>query len=621
MIPNIEIGAGQVPRGSEPGDPQSPPDEDPETWEESEAEILSENDWEDNDFETDAFNEGMMIRIPSSRKWDRKLRMVTSSKPGYNIYTSGEPLVPNTQPEIWTEVTRDNQVLELNMSADNDILAPWIVRGPIAELGIPPENVTDQPSSGTNESNMLQHQSEVTIPIQPKLAADPLDLNPSHGSESVAGQHQNPHAVSTNPELPKDDSSDEILSRQQDPSNPSQKLDPWEDQVLLSFLQQGCYPREATTEERRKLRRRARPYSWNGHMMQVQHRGRKMKIPRPRERPGILRSCHHQALHAGITKTQQAIMKAKYYWPKLHTDVKRLIASCDVCQKVNPTFFITPKLVQNPAPRAFGRWGIDLLCSFSHHQWAKYCIVAIDYFTKWVELGALASRTSAVVAAWIEDNVICRFPYPDEIITDQGAEFGGHTHLMLKAYSIRHRKARPRHPQSNGLVERCNRTIKQRMHAALTENPQCTWDQLIQRVAMSIRTTSQSSTGLSPFELTFGRVPRLILDADLHQSGTDPNETLLITRDRLEQYENQARNRIKQAQIRQQRGHERKGGRKRVKVGDLVLVRKRPDCRQDLTVDGPYKVTKIDQKHSKIRVPDCPRGEWVTLDDAAPYRA
>ena len=155
MIPNIEIGAGQALRGSEPGDPQSPPDKDPGTWEESEAEIPSENDWEDNDFETDAFNEGMMIHIPSSRKWDRKLRMVTSSKPGYNIYTSEEPLVPSTQPEIWTEVIRDNEVLELTMSADNDMLAPWIVRGPIAELGAPPENVIDQPSSGTNESNML----------------------------------------------------------------------------------------------------------------------------------------------------------------------------------------------------------------------------------------------------------------------------------------------------------------------------------------------------------------------------------------------------------------------------------------------------------------------------------
>ena len=44
MIPNFEIGAGQVPKGSEPGDLQSPPEKDPEIWEESEAEILSEND-------------------------------------------------------------------------------------------------------------------------------------------------------------------------------------------------------------------------------------------------------------------------------------------------------------------------------------------------------------------------------------------------------------------------------------------------------------------------------------------------------------------------------------------------------------------------------------------------
>ena len=345
-----------------------------------------------------------------------------------------------------------------------------------------------------------------------------------------------------------------------------------------------------------------------------------MRIPRPREREIILRNYHEQVVHVGIAKTKQAIMIAEYFWPKMHADVERYLSSCEICQKASPTFFLTPKLVQTPAPRAFGRWGIDLICSLPHYPWAKYCIVAIDYFTKWVELGALASRDSAVVAAWIEDNVLCRFPYPDEIITDQGSEFGGHTHMMLQAYSIRHRKARPRHPQSNGLAERCNQTVEERIIAALAEAPQCTWDQILQRVARGLRTTCQSSTGLSPYELAMGRTPRLILDPDIHPMEEGRTETLLVERERLEKYKALARERIKQAQIRQQRSHEQKGGRKRAKVGDLVMIRKRPGNKYDLRVDGPYKILEVNESLFKIRVEGWTKGNCMTLDDAAPYK-
>jgi hypothetical protein len=100
----------------------------------------------------------------------------------------------------------------------------------------------------------------------------------------------------------------------------------------------------------------------------------------------------------------------------------------------------------------------------------------------------------------------------------------------------------------------------------------------------------------------------------------DSGETLLIPRKRLEKFEALAREHIKQAQLRQQRAHARKGGRKMVKIGDLVSVRKRPRDRKDIIVDGPYKVLEISEEDSKIRVEGCPRGDWVALDDAAPYR-
>ena len=53
----------------------------------------------------------------------------------------------------------------------------------------------------------------------------------------------------------------------------------------------------------------------------------------------------------------------------------------------------------------------------------KFIIVAVDYFTKWVEAKALASTTSTVVKRFIWEQIICRFGLPLRIITDNGTNF------------------------------------------------------------------------------------------------------------------------------------------------------------------------------------------------------
>ena len=139
-------------------------------------------------------------------------------------------------------------------------------------------------------------------------------------------------------------------------------------------------------------------------------------------------------------------------------------------------------------------------------------------------------------------------------------------------------------------------------------------------MARSLRTTSQSSTQLTPYELAFGHTPRLIQDLDRDQQDVDPSERLLVPRDKLEKYKKVAREKIRDAQRRQQRAHARKGGRRTAKVGDLVMARKRPRDRHDISVDGPYKVTMVDEIRYRLRVEGCPRGQWVALSDATPYR-
>ena len=63
------------------------------------------------------------------------------------------------------------------------------------------------------------------------------------------------------------------------------------------------------------------------------------------------------------------------------------------------------------------------------------------------------------------------------------------------------------HPQTNGLDERTNQTLKVRM-AKLVNEHQDDWDEYLEEIAFSIRTQKQVSTKYSPFFLMFGRHAR-----------------------------------------------------------------------------------------------------------------
>lgn len=52
-------------------------------------------------------------------------------------------------------------------------------------------------------------------------------------------------------------------------------------------------------------------------------------------------------------------------------------------------------------------------------------VVAVDVFTKWVELGAFKTKQASEIARWIESNLLARYGTPAIIRTDNGREFEG----------------------------------------------------------------------------------------------------------------------------------------------------------------------------------------------------
>ena len=90
-----------------------------------------------------------------------------------------------------------------------------------------------------------------------------------------------------------------------------------------------------------------------------------------------------------------------------------------------------------------------------------FILVAIDYFTKWVEATSFASVTKNVVARFIKQNIICRYGIPERILTDNGTNLNNTMITALcEQFKIQHHNSSPYRLKMNGAVEVANKNIK-----------------------------------------------------------------------------------------------------------------------------------------------------------------
>ncbi|GKA97964.1 reverse transcriptase domain-containing protein [Tanacetum coccineum] len=156
----------------------------------------------------------------------------------------------------------------------------------------------------------------------------------------------------------------------------------------------------------------------------------------------------------------------------MHRDARNMIRACNDCQIHRPV----PRNPQQPltpitAPWPFYKWGIDIAGPFSEGPGkVNFLIVAMDYFTKWVEAKAVLTITGNQVKKFLWDNIVCSFGLPREIVSDNGKQFSDNPFKdWCEKLNITQRFASVKHPQSNGLVERANWSLDNGIKARLGE--------------------------------------------------------------------------------------------------------------------------------------------------------
>jgi hypothetical protein len=146
----------------------------------------------------------------------------------------------------------------------------------------------------------------------------------------------------------------------------------------------------------------------------------------------------------------------------------------------------------------------------------SHLLVAIDKFSKWIEVRPLTSIRSEQAMAFFT-NIIHRFGVPNSIITDNGTQFSGKKFLdFCEDHHICVDWAAVAHPMTNGQVECANGMILQglklRIYNDLNKFGK-RWMKELPSVVWSLRTTPSRATGFSSFFLVYGA--EAILPTDL----------------------------------------------------------------------------------------------------------
>jgi transposase InsO family protein len=352
--------------------------------------------------------------------------------------------------------------------------------------------------------------------------------------------------------------------------------------------------------EARRLARRAKSFVLLGDEKELYHRSPSDILQRcisVAEGQELLQEIHSGACghHAAPRALVGNAFRQGFYWPTAVADATRIVRSCQGCQFYARQTHLPAQALQTiPITWPFAVWGLDLVGPLQKAPGGfSHLLVAIDKFSKWIEVRPLTSIRSEQAVAFFT-NIIHRFRVPNSIITDNGTQFTGKKFLdFCEDHHIRVDWAAIAHPMTNGQVERANgmllQGLKPRIYNDLNKFGK-RWMKELPSMVWSLRTMPSRATGFSPFFLVYGAEAILPIDLEYGSPRTrayDDQSNQTSREDSLDQLE-EARDMALLHSARYQqslRRYHARGVRPRdFQVGDLVL-RMRQDAR------GRHKLT------------------------------
>ena len=236
---------------------------------------------------------------------------------------------------------------------------------------------------------------------------------------------------------------------------------------IKRFLQTQEYPLGASNKDKKTLRRLSGKFFLNGDVLYKRNFDMVLlKCVDRHEADMLIHEVHEGSFrtHSNGHAMSKKILRAGYYWMTMESDCCKHVKRCHKCQIYADKNHVPSNLLNVLSSSwPFSMWGINMIgmiepkASNGH----RFILVAIDYFTKWVEATSYANVTRQVVVRFIKNNLICRYGVPSKIITDNGSNLNNKMMKELcEEFKIEHHNSSPYRPKMNGVVEAANKNIK-----------------------------------------------------------------------------------------------------------------------------------------------------------------
>ncbi|PKA65147.1 RNA-directed DNA polymerase like [Apostasia shenzhenica] len=280
----------------------------------------------------------------------------------------------------------------------------------------------------------------------------------------------------------------------------------WMD-MILDYLKGGTQPDDR--REAQKLKLICAKYTLvNGELYRRSYAKPLTKWLRFEEALKVMEVVHQGecGTHARGRSLVMRILRQGFFWPNIHKDAQVFVEKCPQCQyyadmQRQPAGCLKP--INSSWP--FAILGLDFLGPMpTAMKGYKWILVAVDYFTKWIEAKPLTQPTAQNVENFLWANILCRYGIPMVIITDNGTpfanqrihDFSGEHQINLKYDSVWH-------PHTNGQAEAANKDILNILKKRL-DGAKARWPEELPGALWAYNIAPSEVTQESPFSLSYG---------------------------------------------------------------------------------------------------------------------
>lgn len=318
----------------------------------------------------------------------------------------------------------------------------------------------------------------------------------------------------------------------------------------------------------------------------------------------IIKQVHEGMLnsHCGVKRCIELI-KQRFFWKSMHNMIKDYILRCPQCQLGKINKHVKEPLTQTDTEKtSFSCVELDLYGPMSLTlEGHRYALTFQDNLTKYVDVVAIPDKTADTVAKAIVQNFFLKYNFPKSIRTDMGTEFINSVLIEIcKLLNIDKKHSTAVHHESISSLER-NHRVMNSYFRTMQENKRSDWDQWIHYYAFSYNVTPHSVHNFTPFELIYGKLPRLPLlghtpDAPVYNIDDYKNELVSkllhaheIAKTRLEDFKTRQNSKINENRVKTN-----------FKVGSSVKLRCETTSKWQPPYKGPFKVIETNGVNTTI---------------------